>query len=161
MQTDDIARLIMYVRAIYPSRAANLSVDPMTVEAWSDVLAGTEYTFAKQAVLALSKASSFMPDPGDIQREATSIVRRDVFGVSGGGPAVFTDALPDVDPDDVTAYLAAIRAGRRQLIKGAATGETQPRAIAAGPQLSAEQIDQQAQSHGVQPFGAIGRMPRA
>lgn len=153
MQTDDIARLIMYVRAIYPSRAGNLNVDPMTIEAWADVLNGTEYTYAKQAVLSLNRTSKFMPDPGDIQREATAIVRRDVFGIAADGPAVFTDQLPQADPNDVTAYLEEIRANRARLIAGDIPTEHHTQAI------TAAEFNQQAQERGLPNLDDIGKMP--
>jgi hypothetical protein len=76
--------------------------DAMILAAWSEALAGINPQSALNAVTAHYRASSVRIMPADVLR----IVRAQ--------PRPVTDAhmVPDADPDDVPAYLAALRSGR-------------------------------------------------
>ncbi|MGW4759566.1 zinc finger domain-containing protein [Streptomyces chartreusis] len=93
------------------------------VAAWATVLADLDFAAAKQAVTAHYAAETRWIMPADI-RQAVLKQRADT-AADYQGPGL-TAEIPDADPDDVPAYLAAIRSQRTRAADG-----LKPRPLAA------------------------------
>ena len=93
------------------------------VLAWQTVLADVDIEAAKAAVTAHYAAETRWIMPADIRQAV--LKRRAEAAADYQGPGLTTD-IPDADPDDVRAYLAALRSQRTR----AADGLT-PRPVAA------------------------------
>lgn len=110
MTPEEIVVLARYVRALCPQQ----KFDEYTPDAWHDVLGEYRLDEARAAAARVAKGQPFV-SPSEIidaikrQREDTA---RDF---QGPGLAA---AIPDADPDDVTAYLAAIRQQRYRAASG-------------------------------------------
>lgn len=119
MTPDETVILARYVRALCPAQR----FDEYTPDAWHDVLGGYQLADARAAAAAVAGRQPFV-SPSEI---ITEIRRRrgDTAGdiVGPGQPA----EIPDADPDDIPAYLAAVRAQRTR----AATGQLKPRPMRA------------------------------
>jgi hypothetical protein len=111
--------LARYVRALCPQQ----KFDEYTPDAWHDVLGAYQLDDARAAAAAVAGRQPFVA-PAEI---ITEIRRRrgdtasDIVGP--GQPA----EIPDADPDDIPAYLAAVRDQRTR----AATGQLKPRPMRA------------------------------
>jgi hypothetical protein len=81
-------------------------------EAWFHVVGDLDFEDAKTAVFEHYKTSDERMKPVDVRRRVAAI--RDERGRRQGAPvgAGGTMEIPDADPDDVAAYVAAVREGR-------------------------------------------------
>lgn len=91
------------------------TVGKADVLAWQAVLADIDYDAARQAVAAHYATETRWIMPADI-RQAVIKMRADT-AADYQGPGLSAD-IPDADPDDVTAYLAAIRTQRVRAAEG-------------------------------------------
>lgn len=89
------------------------------VEAWHLVLADLAFDDVKRAIAEHYATRREWLMPADIRDRAKTYRRDRLHAVP--------DPIPDADPDDVPAYLAALREGRHRL----ADGDARPRDIAA------------------------------
>lgn len=101
------------VRAVCPQQ----KFDEYTPDAWHKLLEDLPFADCEAAVVALGRRQPFI-SPSEIHAE----VRR----IRAARIAEVPEAVPDADPDDVPAYLAALRAGRTR----AADGSERPRPVA-------------------------------
>lgn len=100
------------------------TVGKADVLAWQTVLADIDFNAAKSAVTAHYAEETRWIMPADIRGAVREIRHAQASDFQGPGlPA----AVPDADPDDVPAYLAALRAQR---VKAADGLELKPRPIA-------------------------------
>ncbi|WP_370421975.1 hypothetical protein AB8O64_27695 [Streptomyces sp. QH1-20] len=105
MTPEETVALTRYVRAICPGQR----MDEFTPDAWHDVLAPYDLTDARAAVVALVDGGAAFVAVGEITarvRQMRASRSRHIHG-PGQSPEV-----PDADPDDIPAYLAAVRAQR-------------------------------------------------
>jgi hypothetical protein len=94
--------LLFGVMAAYDRRTTGEA----DVRAWHDVIGDLDFTDAVQAVKAHYRESSAWVMPADVRARVKKIREERLA-------AVGDDALvPDADPDDVDAWLEALRAGR-------------------------------------------------
>ncbi|MFD9124919.1 hypothetical protein [Kitasatospora sp. NPDC059571] len=116
--------LFRYVRAMFPQQ----KFDEYTPEAWYDVLGQYDAREVRAAIAACAAESPFV-SPAEIVaavRAHRQDVDRDLQG-----PGQYA-AVPDADPDDVPAYLAAVRDQRSRAARGEQLTARPVLAIAAG-----------------------------
>jgi hypothetical protein len=120
MTPDETVVLARYVRALCPQQ----KFDSYTPDAWHDVLGEYRLADARAAAAAVAKRQPFV-SPAEIIGEITRQrgERADAFQ----GPGLSAE-VPDADPDDVQAYLAALREQRTRAADG---HELKPRKVAA------------------------------
>ncbi|MEU2789080.1 hypothetical protein [Streptomyces sp. NPDC007100] len=118
MTEEEIVALARYVRALCPQQ----KFDEYTPDAWHDVLGGYSLADARAAAATVAGQQPFV-SPAEIIAEIRRHRADQATGFQGPGlPA----EVPDADPDDVPAYLAALRAQRFRAASGA---ELKPRAV--------------------------------
>lgn len=98
MRPTDTVRLVALVSQIAPSQ----TIDEFTPDAWHLVLGHLPFEECREAVIAVAQRERYI-SPADIVQE---VKRARARGPQGA------DLVPDADPDDPRAYLAALRAGR-------------------------------------------------
>lgn len=111
MTPDETVVLARYVRALCPQQ----KFDEYTPDAWHDVLGDWPLVTARTAAAAVAKKQPFV-SPAEIIAEIRK--QRDAKADSFQGPGLPAE-VPDADPDDVPAYLAALRAQRTRAADGA------------------------------------------
>jgi hypothetical protein len=132
MSPDETVVLARYVRALCPQQ----KFDEYTPDAWHDVLGGYPLTDARAAAATVARRQPFVA-PSEIITEIRRTRAEKAHGFQGPGlPA----EIPDADPDEIQAYLAALR---QQRSRAAAGVELKARPVA---QLVAGVVDS---------FGAI------
>lgn len=110
MNKSEVAQLLTLI-ATFDRR----TVGQTDVEAWYLLLANTAYDDAQQAALNHIAAEHRWLTPADILRGVKTIrADRAADLVGPGQPA----EIPDADPDDVPAYLAALREQRHRAGSG-------------------------------------------
>ena len=115
MNEQEIAQVIGFVHALCPAQ----KMDEYTPDAWELVLEDIAFDDARAALKTLGLQLRFIA-PADIAGE----VRR----IRTARIATYVETEPDEDPDNVQAYLEAIRAGR---FKAASSAEARPRPVKA------------------------------
>lgn len=119
MTPDETVMLARYVRALCPQQ----KFDEFTPDAWHDVLEDFSLLECRSAAAEMARRQPFV-SPAEIIaviRQRRGDNARDIQGP--GLPA----AIPDADPDDVEAYLAAVR---EQRTKAALGLDLKPRPVA-------------------------------
>lgn len=104
MTPDEVVVLARYVRALCPGQ----KFDEFTPDAWHDVLADFGLADSRAAAAAVAKRQPFV-SPAEIITEIRK--HRDDRADGYQGPGL-SAAIPDADPDDVQAYLSALRGMR-------------------------------------------------
>lgn len=90
----------------------NRTVDEYVIEAWYEVVAGLDYDDAMSALTEHRRTSTEYLTPAHIVDGVRAIRKARLDrGTNAEG-------IPDADPDDVTAYLAALRERRVQIAAG-------------------------------------------
>lgn len=117
MQRSQTARLLAKAQLI-----DNRTVDELTIEAWHEVMADVDYDDAMEALSVHRRTSTDWVMPAHIVTGVKAIRKARL----NTGTAI--DGIPDADPDDVVAYLDALRARRLRIASG--QDET-PRPVAA------------------------------
>jgi hypothetical protein len=110
MSPDETVMLARYVRALCPQQ----KFDEYTPDAWHDVLGDYTLLECRSAAAEMARRQPFV-SPAEIIgviRQRRGDNARDIQGP--GLPA----AVPDADPDDVQAYLAAVRNQRTRAADG-------------------------------------------
>jgi hypothetical protein len=110
MNPDETVMLARYVRALCPQQ----KFDEYTPDAWHDVLGDYTLLECRGAAAEMARRQPFV-SPAEIIgviRQRRGDNARDIQGA--GLPA----AVPDADPDDVQAYLAALREQRTRAADG-------------------------------------------
>jgi hypothetical protein len=102
--------LFRYVRAMFPQQ----KFDEYTPEAWYDVLGEYDATEMRAAIAACAAEKPFV-SPAEIV--AALRTRRQDTDRDLQGPGQYAE-IPDADPDDVPAYLAALRGQRTRAARG-------------------------------------------
>ncbi|MGW4786149.1 zinc finger domain-containing protein [Streptomyces sp. NPDC004230] len=110
MNPSETVILARYVRALCPQQ----KFDEYTPDAWHDVLADYQLADARAAAAAVAKRQPFV-SPAEIIGEITRI--RGDRATDFQGPGLPAE-VPDADPDDVHAYLAALRGQRTRAADG-------------------------------------------
>ncbi|MER5584065.1 hypothetical protein ABT090_20835 [Streptomyces asoensis] len=110
MTPDETVVLARYVRALCPQQ----KFDEYTPDAWHDVLADFGLADARAAAAAVARRQPFV-SPAEIIDEIRKI--RDDRASSYQGPGLSAE-IPDADPDDVQAYLSALRGMRTRAADG-------------------------------------------
>ncbi|MDX3637781.1 hypothetical protein PV728_47935 [Streptomyces europaeiscabiei] len=119
MNPNETVVLARYVKALCPQQ----KFDEYTPDAWHDVLGDYQLTDARAAAAAVAKRQPFVSPAeiiGEIKRQRGD--RADSFQ----GPGLPAE-IPDANPDNVPAYLAALRAQRTRAADGI---ELKPRKMA-------------------------------
>ncbi|MHC3427226.1 zinc finger domain-containing protein [Streptomyces sp. DT18] len=116
MTPNETVILARYVRALCPQQ----KFDEYTPDAWHDVLEDQDLTAARRAAAVVARRQPWV-SPAEIINEIRE--SRAVAAADFQGPGLPAE-IPDADPDDVPAYLAAIRAQRTRAANGA---ELKPR----------------------------------
>ncbi|WP_381801051.1 hypothetical protein [Streptomyces niveus] len=119
MTPEEAVVLARYVRALCPQQ----KFDEYTADAWHDVLGEWPLPAARAAAAAVAKQQPFV-SPAEIIGEIRK--QRDARADSFQGPGLPAE-IPDADPDDVPAYLAALREQRTRAADG---GELKRRPVA-------------------------------
>lgn len=110
MTPDEAVVLARYVRALCPQQ----KFDEYTPDAWHDVLADFALADARAAAAAVARKQPFV-SPAEIIAEIRQTRDNRASDIQGPGlPA----EVPDADPDDVQAYLAALRGQRTRAADG-------------------------------------------
>lgn len=110
MNPIEAVALTRYVRALCPQQ----KFDEFTADAWTDVLAPYDLEDCRRACVALARKKPFI-SPAEIIEEIRQRRGENARDIQGPGlPA----AVPDADPDDVPAYLAAVRQQRTRAADG-------------------------------------------
>lgn len=110
MNPVEAVTLTRYVKAICPQQ----KFDEFTSDAWGDVLADVDANEARQAVIRLARRQPFI-SPAEIIAEIVDVRAENASDFQGPGlPA----EVPDADPDDPAAYIAALRAQRYRAADG-------------------------------------------
>ncbi|MEU2514329.1 hypothetical protein [Streptomyces syringium] len=104
MTPDETVILTRYLRALCPQQR----FDEYTPDAWHDLLAPYDLGDARQAAAVVASRQPFV-SPAEIIAEVRRARAGRIRHVHGPGQA---PEIPDADPDDVHAYLAALRAQR-------------------------------------------------
>lgn len=110
MTPSETVVLARYVRALCPQQ----KFDEYTPDAWHDVLSEYQLADARAAAAAVAKRQPFI-SPAEIIDEIRQQRVDNVRDIQGAGQAA---EVPDADPDDVPAYLAALRAQRTRAADG-------------------------------------------
>lgn len=110
MTPDETVILARYVRALCPQQ----KFDEYTPDAWHDVLGDWPLATARTAAAAVAKQQPFV-SPAEIIAEIRK--QRDAKADSFQGPGLPAE-VPDADPDDIPAYLAALRTQRTRAADG-------------------------------------------
>jgi hypothetical protein len=119
MNPSETVMLARYVKALCPQQ----KFDEYTPDAWHDVLGDFALADARAAAAAVAKRQPFV-SPAEIIGEIKKIRGERAADFQGPGlPA----EVPDADPDDVRAYLAALRGQRSRAADGF---ELKPRKMA-------------------------------
>lgn len=113
MTPDETVILARYVRALCPQQ----KFDEYTPDAWHDVLADYALADARPAAAAVARRQPFV-SPSEIIDEIRK--QRDNRAADYQGPGL-TAEIPDADPDNIPAYLAAIRNQRVRAANGLPT----------------------------------------
>lgn len=124
MDLNETTRLCKAIATIKPAQA----FDEETPAFWSMILADVRYEDARQAVINLGGKTRFI-DPADILAEVKAIRRERLEHADR--------ILPDADPDDVQAWLAARRRGIQALADGEAKPPAPRPAVPVEPRLAA------------------------
>lgn len=82
------------------------TVGEADAHAWHDVIGDLDFEDAKRAVRDHYRASREFVMPSDVRQRVVEIRKHRLAAVGDDA------AVPDADPDDVPAYLEALRAGR-------------------------------------------------
>lgn len=109
MTREEAVILCRYVKAACPQQA----IDVYTPDAWHDLLGDLDIADCKAAIAAVAKRQPFVA-PAEIREEVRRI-RGERVGPDGPG---LHPLPPAADPDDVPAYLAALRVQQTQLASG-------------------------------------------
>ncbi len=109
----------------------NRTVDEYVIEAWHEVVAALDYDDAMAALTEHRRTSTEYLTPAHIVTGVRAIRKARLDRGTN------SEGIPDADPDDVTAYLAALRERRVQL----AAGDT-PRPVTALVQATTHQMPQ-------------------
>lgn len=135
--------LTRYVKACCPQQA----MDEFTPDAWFDLLGDLSMTDCKEAVQSVAMRQPFAA-PAEIRAEVRNI-RAERLKNSD-------QVIPDADPDDRRAYIAALRSNYRDLADGVpparAVGAKDHLAIASGAEV--EPVDNEAVASIVAAFDA-------
>lgn len=130
MTPDEVVVLARYVRALCPQQR----FDEYTPDAWHDVLGDHTLAAARQAAATVARRQPWV-SPAEIITEIQQRRSAAAGSIIGAGQPA---EIPDADPDDVPAYLAALREQRTRAADGqqlqhrpvaellAATGQTVP-----------------------------------
>ncbi|MFS8200508.1 hypothetical protein ACLVWQ_17700 (plasmid) [Streptomyces sp. CWNU-52B] len=110
MTPDETVVLARYVRALCPQQ----KFDEYTPDAWHDVIGDYPLAAARAAAAAVARRQPFV-SPAEIIDEITA--QRSDAAVDIHGPGLPAE-IPDADPDDVPAYLAAVRQQRTRAADG-------------------------------------------
>lgn len=110
MTPDETVILARYVRALCPQQ----KFDEYTPDAWHDVLGDCPLDAARAAAAAVARRQPFV-SPAEIVAEIRT--QRADRATDFQGPGLPAE-IPDADPDDVPAYLAAIREQRTRAADG-------------------------------------------
>jgi hypothetical protein len=110
MNPNETVILARYVKALCPQQ----KFDEYTPDAWHDVLADYALADARPAAAAVARRQPFV-SPSEIIDEIRK--QRDNRAADYQGPGL-TAEIPDADPDDIPAYLAAIRGQRTRAANG-------------------------------------------
>jgi hypothetical protein len=110
MSPDEVVILARYVRALCPGQ----KFDEYTPDAWHDVLADFALADARSAAAAVARKQPFV-SPAEIITEIRK--QRDDRAADFQGPGLSAE-IPDADPDDVQAYLSALRGLRTRAADG-------------------------------------------
>ncbi|PSJ29574.1 hypothetical protein B7P34_06815 [Streptosporangium nondiastaticum] len=105
MTPEETVALTRYVRAICPGQR----FDEYTPDAWHDVLAPYNLADARAAVIALVDSGKAFVAVGEITAKVRELRAGRSRHIHGPGQH---PEIPDADPDDIPAYLAAVRAQR-------------------------------------------------
>lgn len=110
MTPEEAVVLTRYVKALCPQQ----KFDEFTPDAWHDVLAAWPMAEARAAAASVAGRQPFV-SPAEIIGEIRRLRGNRASDFQGPGlPA----EIPDADPDDVPAYLAALRAQRTKAADG-------------------------------------------
>lgn len=110
MTPSETVVLARYVRALCPGQ----KFDEYTPDAWHDVLADFALADARAAAASVARKKPFV-SPAEIIDEIRK--QRDARADGYQGPGLSAE-IPDADPDDVPAYLAALRGMRTRAADG-------------------------------------------
>lgn len=110
MTPDETVVLARYVRALCPQQ----KFDEYTPDAWHDVLGEYRLDAARAAACRVAKKQPFV-SPAEIIGEIRASRGENASAFQGPG---LSAEVPDADPDDVPAYLAALRAQRTRAADG-------------------------------------------
>lgn len=110
MTPDETVVLARYVRALCPGQ----KFDEYTPDAWHDVLADFALADARAAAAVVARKQPFV-SPAEIIDEIRKIRDDRASGYQGPG---LSAEIPDADPDDVPAYLSALRGMRTRAADG-------------------------------------------
>jgi hypothetical protein len=113
MTPDETVVLARYVRALCPGQ----KFDEYTPDAWHDVLSDFALADARAAAAAVARRQPFV-SPAEIIAEIRK--QRDSRAADFQGPGLSAE-IPDADPDDVQAYLSALRGLRTRAADGLPT----------------------------------------
>lgn len=102
MNLAETTRLLAMIRAACPG----MTIVEGMPHAWQELLADVHPEDAAEGTMRLLRQSRQIPAPADI-RQAVGAIRRERLD-----RADKEGLVPDADPDDVPAYLAALREGR-------------------------------------------------
>ncbi|MFF5703453.1 hypothetical protein ACFY7H_13230 [Streptomyces sp. NPDC012794] len=110
MTPDETVVLARYVRALCPQQ----KFDEYTPDAWHDVLGDYPLTAARRAAATVARRQPFI-SPAEIIEVIEQQRAENASDFQGPGlPA----EVPDADPDDPVAYIAALRAQRYRAADG-------------------------------------------
>lgn len=110
MNPNETVMLARYVKALCPQQ----KFDEYTPDAWHDVLADFRLEDARTAAAAVARKQPFV-SPSEIIDEIRK--QRDDRADGYQGPGLSAE-IPDADPDDVQAYLSALRGMRTRAADG-------------------------------------------
>ncbi|MFE2384465.1 zinc finger domain-containing protein [Streptomyces misionensis] len=110
MTEEETVVLARYVRALCPQQ----KFDEYTADAWHDVLGDLPLNAARAAAAAVARRQPFV-SPAEIRTEYLN--QRADTAADFQGPGLPAE-IPDADPDDVPAYLAAVRQQRHRAAEG-------------------------------------------
>lgn len=110
MNPKEAVLLTRYVRAMCPQQ----KFDEYTSDAWFDVLKDFAFEACQEAAATVGRRQPFV-SPAEIITEIRK--QRDDRADGYQGPGL-SAAIPDADPDDVQAYLSALRGLRTQAADG-------------------------------------------